>query len=330
MPSGPFPILFFAPPELPDAFFVTGVFKRLHDEIDNASFTVVAGPRAAALFRDAPKREATLIDEGPGLGRSLDLWGKLRRRRWGLIVDTVGRKLSGRLPAKRRMRASDAEPTGGHRVAQAARLLKLGDEPPAPFLFVSEQTARQAQAILGEGGPLLALAPGASWIGRTWPVERYARLAARLLEDPALEGGRLLIVGGGDKDRKAADTLRRTIPRDRWIDLSTEKDPLVVYACLERVRLFVGNATVFSHMAAAAGAPALTLFGPDDEAVIAPWGPRVQVIRGPRSLQAIRSVDPHLDQPVCHMLDVPVETVLDAARGLLKHTAKDMEKPRHG
>ena len=96
MPPGPFPILFIAPPELEDAIFVTGLFKRLHDEIDNASFTVVTGPKAAELFREAPKREATLIDEGPGLGRSLDLWGRLRGRRWGLILDAAGRKLFAR------------------------------------------------------------------------------------------------------------------------------------------------------------------------------------------------------------------------------------------
>ena len=331
MPSGPFPILFFAPSDPQDALFVSGVFKRLHDEIDNASFTVVTGPKAAALFRDAPKREATVIDEGPGLGRALDLWGKLRRRRWGLIVDTVGRQLSGNLPAKRRMRAGELEPAGGHRVAQAARLLKLEGEgaPPAPFLFVSEKTRQRAEEILGEGGPLLALAPGAAWIGRTWPVERFARLAARLLEDPALEGGRLLIVGEAE-DRKAAETLRRTIPRERWIDLTDEKDPLVVHACLRRVRLFVGGAVAFTQMAAAAGAPTLALFGPDDEAATAPWGPHARVLRGPRSLQAIRTVDPSLDQPVCHMLDLPVESVLDAARQLLKDTAKDMENRRDG
>ena len=330
MPSGPFPILFFAPSDPQDAMFVSGVFKRLHDEIDNASFTVVTGPGAAALFRDAPKREATVVDEGPGLGRSLDLWGKLRRRRWGLIVDTVGRKLSGNLPAKRRMRAGELEPGGGHRVVQAARLLKLQDEEvPAPFLFVSDKTDHQAQEILGEGGPVLALAPGASWIGRTWPVERYARLAARLLEDPAFDGGRMLIVGGPE-DRKAAETLRRTIPRERWIDLTGEKDPLVVHACLGRVRLFVGGAVAFTQMAAAAGAPTLAVFGPDDETMTAPWGPHARVVRGPRSLQAIRTVDPHLDQPVCHMLDLPVERVLDAARQLIKDTAKDMEKRRHG
>ena len=330
MPSGPFPILFIAPPELEDAIFVTGVFKRLHDEIDNASFTVLTGPAAAELFREAPKREATVIDPGPGLGRSLDLWGRLRRRRWGLIVDTVGRKLSGNLTAQRRVRASDLEPSGGHKVVQAARLLKLENEPPAPFLFVSDDTERRAAEILGEGGePLLALATGASWIGRTWPVERYARLAARLLDEPPLEGGRLLILGD-ESDRKAAETLRRTIPRGRWIDLTAERDLLVVHAVLKRVRLFVGGATALTLSAAAAGAPTLALFGPDDETIIGPWGAHARVLRGPRSVQAIRTVDPHLDQPVCHMLDLPVEKALDAARELLKDTAADMKRRRHG
>ena len=329
MASGPFPILFFAPTDLQDAIMVSGVFARLHDEVDNASFTVVAGAEAAALFRDAPKREATVIDETSGLGARLALWSRLRRRRWGLILDAAGRKLSGSLPALRRMRISDLDPAPGHKVIQAARLLKLEEDPPPPFLFTSEKTRARAEELLGGGGPILALAPGGSWIGRTWPMERYARLAARLLDEPALEGGRLLIVGDAS-DTKAAETLRRTIPRGRWIDLTAERDPLVVYACLKRVRLFVGGAVAFTQMAAAAGAPTLALFGPDDETVSGPWGPHARVLRGPRSVQAIRTVDSHLDQPVCHMLDLPVEKALDAARELLKDTAADMEKRRHG
>ncbi len=329
MASGPFPILFFAPPELEDALFVTGVFKRLHDEIDNASFTVVTGPQAAALFREAPKREATVVDEGRGLGHAIGLWSRLRHRRWGLIVDAAGRKLSQNLPARRRVRLTDLDPADGHRVAQAARLLKLEADPPAPFLFTSDKTQRRAEELLGQGGPLLALAPGGAWVGRTWPVERYSRLAARLLEEPALADGRLLIVGQ-PADRLAAEALRRTISRDRWIDLTGERDPLVVYACLERARLFVGGAVACTHMAAAAGIPTLALFGPDDEALVGPWGPRARVVRGPRSAQTVRAVDPNLDHPVCHMLDLPVESVLEAARRLLGDTAADMEKRRHG
>ena len=160
-------------------------------------------------------------------------------------------------------------------------------------------------------------------------MERYARLAARLLEDPALEGGRLLILGDAG-DSKAAETLRRTIPRGRWIDLTAERDLLVVYAVLKRARLFVGGAAALTQMAAAAGAPTLALFGPDDETINGPWGVHARVLRGPRSVQAIRTVDAHLDQPVCHMMDLPVEKVLDAARELLKDTAADMERRRHG
>jgi ADP-heptose:LPS heptosyltransferase len=332
MPSGPFPILFFAPTGLQDAIMVSGVFKRLHDEIDNASFTVVTGPDAAALFREAPKREVTVIDQGSGLGAKLALWSRLRRRRWGLILDAAGRKLSGSLPAKRKVRALELEPRPGHKVVQAARLLKLEDDPPSPFLFTSDKTRARADEILGEGdGPVLALAPHSSWIGRAWPVERYVRLAAQLLEAPQLADGRLLIVGAPEA-RQTAETLRRTIARDRWIDLTGEPDPLVIHACLQRARLFVGGAVAVSHLAAAAGAPTLALFGPDDEAVSGPWGQRsrVLILRGPRSAQAIQAIDPSLDQPVCHMLDLPVESALAAARELLDETAPGVDKRRHG
>lgn len=329
MASGPFPILFFAPADLQDAIMVSGVFARLHDEVDNASFTVVAGAEAAALFRDAPKREATVIDETAGLGARLALWSRLRRRRWGLILDAAGRKLSGSLPALRRMRISDLDPAPGHKLIQAARLLKLEEDPPPPFLFTSEKTRARAEELLGEGGPILALAPGGSWLGRTWPVERYARLAAQLLETPQLAGGRLLVVGTPE-DRAAAEMLRRTISRERWIDLTGERDPLVVHACLQRARLFVGGAVAASHMAAAAGTPTLALFGPDDEATCGPWGRRVKILRGPRSAQAIQAIDANLDQPVCHMLDLPVESAFEAARELLDERRPGVDKRRHG
>lgn len=328
MSSGPFPILFFVPPDPIDAIFVSGVFKRLHDEIENASFTIVAGPQTAALFRDAPKREATLSPEGAGLAATLALWSKLRRRRWGLVLDAVGLRLAGAVPARQRARLQANAPPA-HRVVRAARLLRLEDDPPAPFIFTSESTRAHGDELVGVGGPILALAPGADWVGRAWPIERYARAAAQLLEEGRLAGGRLLIVGTPD-DWKVADTLRRAIPKDRWIDVTRETDPLVVHACLSRARLFIGGAVPFTHLAAAAGAPVLGLYGPDDEAETGPWGPLARVVRGPRSAAAIRANDPRLDHPVCHMLDLSVEAVVAAAQRLLDETAPARQKQPHG
>jgi ADP-heptose:LPS heptosyltransferase len=328
MPSGPFPILFFAPADLTDAICASGVFKRLHDEIENASFTVVANPRTAPLFREAPKREATLSPERPGVAGALALWGKLRRRRWGLVLDAAGLKLAGAVPARQRARlAPDAAPA--HKVVHAARLLRLEEDPPPPFIFTSGSTRQRGAALVGEGGPVLALAPAANWIGRAWPVERYARAAVRLLSEGPLAGGRLLIVGAPE-DWKAADPLRRTLPKDRWIDLTREPDPLVVHACLSQARLFIGGAAPITHLAAAAGAPTLGLYGPDDEAVEGPWGPLARTVRGPRSPAAIRATDAHLDQPVCHMLDLSVEMVTAAALRLLDESAAPRQKQPHG
>ncbi len=330
MSTGPFPILFLAPDRPIDAVFASGLFKRLHDEVENAAFTVVAPAAAAALFRDAPKREETVLREGPGWGRALSLWSRLRRRRWGLIVDAVGGKLIGWLPAKKRARWPKLEDGAAeHRVITFARLLKLEEEPPDPYLFIGDKTQARAEEILGEGGPILALSPGAPWIGQAWPPERFARAAAQLLGDGGpLAHGRLLIVGA-QEDWKAAESLRRSITRDRWIDLTGEKDILLVLACLAKARLYIGGATLFTHLAAAAGAPTLALFGPNDEAVERPWGPKARVVRGPRSFKTIQSSDPGLDQPVCHMLDLPVETVTAAALELLKETGSSASRRKH-
>ena len=329
MAAASFPILFFSPPDVTGAIFSSGLLKRLADEIENAVFTIVASEATAPLFREVPGLEAMLVPVRPGLAGAFGLWRTLRRRRWGLILDPEGLKVSAFLSARRRARPR-GDLSVGHKVIRAARLLKLEDEPPAPFLFTSAATRERADRLVGEGGPLLAIAPAAPWIGQTWPVERFARAAVHLLSDAgALPDGRLLIVGGAE-DWKAVESLRRSVPRDRWIDLTGEADPLVIHSALAHARLFLGGAIGLTHLAAAAGAPTLGLYGPADDAVEGVWGEHARVVRGPRGHAAIRAIDPQLDQPICHMLDLKVETVLEAAGQLLADTRPEERRRGHG
>jgi ADP-heptose:LPS heptosyltransferase len=55
----------------------------------------------------------------------------------------------------------------------------------------------------------------------------------------------------------------------------------VLGALLSQAGLYVGNDSGVTHLAAAAGAPTLALFGPTDPATWAPVGPRVEVARSP-------------------------------------------------
>ena len=316
-----FPILYISSSRIGDAVLASGLLKRLHDEIPNARFTVVAGSLSAPLYRDLPNLDQIIVMEKTrGKGHWFKLWAQVRGRRWGLVLDRRGSSLGRFLSAKKRAihRTGAGEPV--HKVIEAARLLKLADDPPAPFLFTSPETEAKAKAMLGGSGPILAIGPAANWIGKTWPVERFALTAVQLMEKRApFEKGRLLIVGGQD-DWRAAEPLRRSLPRDRWIDLTGKADLLTVYAALKQARLFIGNDSGLMHLAAAAGAPTLGLFGPSDERLYGPWGERSRMVRGPRSFGQIAAIDRELNQPVCHMLDLPVVKVVDAAKALFEDT----------
>ncbi len=327
MAANSFPILFLAPSDPVDAILASGLLKRLHDEIEDGRFTVAADPTTAAYFRDLPRLDELIVAGRSRRRDSAGLWMRLRRRRWGLALDAGGGRFVDWLSARKRASIKAPPEQTEHRVVAAARLLRLEDEPPSPFLFTSDETRRRADELLGAGGPILAMAPAAQSVGATWPVERFARTAVQLLgQDGPMRDGRLLIVGAPE-DWKAAESLRRSLPRTRWIDLTKETDPLVIHACLARARLFIGGAVVWSHLAASAGAPTLALYGPTDESQLGVWGENALVLRGPRSFEAIRASDPNLDQPVCHMLDLTVETVIEAATNLLRKPAPVQQEP---
>jgi len=318
MASGPFPILFITATRIGDAVLSSGLIRRLHEEIPHARFTVVAGPAAAPLFAEVPNLDRVIVmEKSKSGGHWFELWREVRKRRWGLVVDLRGSGLTKFLRTRRRAihrKSGDAV----HKVIEAARVLKIEDEPAAPFLYTSPDTEAYAVELTAGEGPILALAPAANWIGKTWPVERFAQVAMRLLrEHGPLQGGRLMIVGGPG-DAGLVKPLR-DVAQSRIIDL-TGKDLLTAYAALKHARLFIGNDSGAMHLAAAAGAPTIGLFGPSDERLYGPWGTNTRAVRGPREFEQIRAVDPGLDQAICHMMDLPVEKVVRAAEELLAST----------
>jgi ADP-heptose:LPS heptosyltransferase len=329
MASNPFPILFITASRIGDAVLSSGLVKRLHDEIPDARFTIAGSALTTPLFADTPALDELIVMEKRlGGGHWLGLWNHARRRRWGLVVDLRGSAIAGALRPKRRAVHRKGGAKGGfgveHKVVEAARLLKLQDDPPAPFLFTSPETEARADLITAGKGPILAIAPAANWVGKTWPAERFALVARQLLGDRGpLAGGRLMVLGGPE-DHAAAEPVRSAVSRDRYIDLVGRHDLIVCFAALKHARLFIGNDSGLMHLAAAAGTPTLGLFGPSDEALYAPWGPHTRTVRGSRTFEDLRVADPNFSQVISHMMDLQSSAVLTAAKALLAGT----EAPR--
>ena len=316
---GRFPILYIAEADAEQAVLSSGVLSHLVDSLPQARFTVVVSAASAPLFADTPRLDELLVLEREGHFEWLALWNQVRATKWGLVVDMRGSALSGKLRRQKRAVRGKDQP-GLHAVEAAARVLKLEpDETPAPRLYVSDETMRQVEAMIpasGGDGPILAVGPGVEWMGKRWPAERYAKVATKLLaEDGPLAGGRLMIVGE-EIDREAAHTIRYAVPRARVIELQGRLTRLQTAAALSKAVLYVGADSIWTQLAVAAGTPVIAVFGPSDETVRGPW--KGVAVRGPRSFEEFRKLDPNLNQAIQHMMDLPWERVLKAAQKVLR------------
>lgn len=313
-----FPILYIAEADPEDAVLSSGVLAYLVGAMPTASFTVVGSPLSAPLFADTPRLDRLVVLEREGRLEWLALWNQVRAVKWGLVVDMRGSALSGKLKRQKRAVRGAGE-AGVHAVELAARVLQL-DDVPAPRLFLSDETKAAADTLVPPGeAPILAVAPGADWMGKQWPPERFAKVATALLADNGpLAGGRLMIVGD-EGDRDAAHTVRFAVKRDRVIELQGRLTPLQTTAALRRATLCLGADSLWTQLAVAAGVPAVAAFGPSDERERGPWGG--VAVRGPRTVDEFRKIDAHLNQAILHMNDLPADRVLKAATRLLAERA---------
>jgi|TARA_Y100000294_G_scaffold114410_1_gene106103 ADP-heptose:LPS heptosyltransferase len=306
-------ILFITSNRLGDAVLSTGLVGALIERHPEARLTVACGALPAPLFAPIPNVDRVLpLVKRPWAGHWLDLWRFAVGRRWDLVVDLRASALAWTLRAgRRRVLDTRKSPAPVHRVHQLADLLEL-NEPAAPRLWLDAASRARAAELVPER-EVICLAPTANWGGKRWPAERFAELGQCL----SATGGAVAVVGAVGEREMAAPVLD-SIPHDRLIDLVGTEPLPVLAACLARMSLYVGNDSGLMHLAAAAGAPTLGLFGPSRHEHYAPWGEGCAYVRTPESYEQLVEVPgfDHRSQESL-MTSLTVATVEQAARELL-------------
>lgn len=129
------------------------------------------------------------------------------------------------------------------------------------------------------GGDFVAIHPFSGSAKKNWPLERFRELAARLPWPVEW-------VAGPEEALEGAVRFESLWDLAEW---------------LATARLYVGNDSGISHLAAAVGTPVVAIFGPTDPAVWAPRGREVRVVRADNGM--LDSITPgsvldHLCPPV--------------------------------
>jgi ADP-heptose:LPS heptosyltransferase len=161
--------------------------------------------------------------------------------------------------------------------------------------------AEERLARLGlEVGRYMLVLPGSGSAAKNWPAENFVALATAL--DPRMRSLVVLgpaeaalkpvfLAGPREVDRTAHPQIREKVERGSHGPAVVGNLDLAEVAALARLsRCFVGNDSGISHLAAAAGARGLAIFGPTDPARWRPLGRTTVIRREPLSALTVEEV----------------------------------------
>jgi exopolysaccharide biosynthesis WecB/TagA/CpsF family protein len=170
---------------------------------------------------------------------------------------------------------SERLPDGGYGAKHQAQywldlMGQLGADPsPRPMLIGISAAARQwAQERLPEQRPRAVIHAGSGGysLARRWNPEGFAVVADRLHEEL---GAQIVFVGGANDDVSAVKSAIHA----PFIDLSGQTTLNQLGAVLESADVFIGADSGVMHLACAAGAPVVAIFGPSSADAWGPWTP---------------------------------------------------------
>jgi glycosyl transferase family 9 (putative heptosyltransferase) len=135
-----------------------------------------------------------------------------------------------------------------------------------------------------EAQTMVVLHPGSGSETKNWPIENWTKLG-----DVLLAKDRHLVIVSGEADDGRTQKLKAAW-KGKAVQFA-ENLPLPHLAALFERMFFIGHDSGISHIAAAAGARCLLLFGWTDPAIWAPTNPNVTVLRAPEGEMANLNVD---------------------------------------
>jgi heptosyltransferase-2 len=170
---------------------------------------------------------------------------------------------------------------------------------------------RERQNLVADGGPIVALCPGAVGPGKRWPIGHYAELARGLAANNIA-----IWVLGAPNERPLADEIAAAGgARVRDLTGPGLRDSILALTAADAV---VANDSGLMHVAAALGTPTIALFGPSSPRLWAPLNPLAAVLEPPDERPCPRCGKSNCDD-VSHRRtdDISPGRVLDAVRDLL-------------
>jgi len=286
-------ILILRPGGIGDAVLTFPMIRALNEYYDRAAIDVLGERRNAQVYRiNNLVRQVFCYDRHP-----LATLRRIARTRYQLVIDTeqyhhlssvvanylrpdylcgfdtLGR---GRFQTHRVRYLEQAyEVYAFLNLAGALIGRPIGFDVDEPFLQVARKWQAWAAGVLAASGdrPVAAIVPSASSPHRFWPPQRYARVAAWLVQR-----GFFVVVLGGEDAIRAARVVADNRDRGDLMNLAGRTNLGQTAGVIQRARLYLSADTGVLHIAYGVGAPTVHMFGSGVQQKWAPPGRKYLVV----------------------------------------------------
>lgn len=275
-------LLFITLSNIGDLVLTTPALVAMHEAYPHHAIDIVADARSSSLLRACPYLgEIYHRDKNAGWRGLANLIATLRRTHYDLIVDLrtdiLPWVLRGNIRVSRWRRGESGPHATQQHFAVVARVLNHFGPIPPSSVWIGDADRKFASNAFArfKGARCLALAPGANWPGKIWPVEHFQALVQLCVKDFDT-----VAILGNSNDAEIAVTLVTGSPLP-VLNFVGQTSLTQAAAVLDHVTLFVGNDSGLGHIAAARKIKTLTLFGPGDPTRYRPWSEDVAIVEAP-------------------------------------------------
>lgn len=294
-------ILLIRPDHLGDVLLLTPALHALRTALPGARLTLLLGPWGREAVKDNRDLDAVELCAFPGFERKakssvsgpyrllFETAARLRGRfdtavvlrydhwwgAWLVAAAGIPRRVGYGWPETLPF-LTEVVPykSGRHEALQNARLLEALapgiEESLGPSRFeVQDEDARWARERLGTlaGLPWIAIHPGAGAAVKQWPVESWASVARGLRE---VRGVRIVLTGGPNEQELTTRIAAKL--SFEVLNLAGQTSFGQLAAIYGACDLVLGSDSGPLHLAVAAGAKTVHLYGPVPAAKFGPWG----------------------------------------------------------
>lgn len=143
-------------------------------------------------------------------------------------------------------------------VAEALEVDSTGRTVEFPIASTDDDRTEADAIVEQSGGEFVILNPAGGWVTKLWPAENYGKLADRLWEQSGLRS----VITTGPKEEGLASAVVNSSRSGRSIAVTPTLKGY--YELAKRAKAYVGGDTGPTHLAIAAGAPVVGIFGPTE------------------------------------------------------------------